>query len=73
MGSRLTPADGDAIDLGLGDLEKEKSARTKLGRRLGEMRDLQFGDFRVVKGSKRRHAQLWRLVNVCERSVNIET
>ncbi len=65
--SVVAPAEGDAIDLGLGDLEKDKSARTKLGRRLGEVRDRQFGVLRIVKCEKRGHAQLWRLVNVGER------
>lgn len=60
--SVVVPANGDAIDLGLGELEKDKSVRTKLGRRLGEMHDRQFGDLRIVKGGKRKHAQLWRLV-----------
>jgi putative DNA primase/helicase len=64
----VAPEQGDPIDLGLGDLDKSRSARTKLGRLLGTMRDRQFGQFRLEAGVTRQRAQLWRLVNVAEPS-----
>ena len=50
----------DPIDLGLGKGD-ELSLKTGLGRRLAQLRDRQFGAFRIAPAKKRQHAQLWRL------------
>ena len=57
----ITTPNGDPIDLGLGD-GNERSQRTKLGRLLVQMRDSQFGAYRLSSGQERHGAQRWRLV-----------
>ena len=54
-------SNADPIDLELGD-GSERSQRTRLGKRLGDVRDRQYGEYRIVQGGKRQGAQLWRLV-----------
>ena len=50
----------DPLDLGLGE-GNEHSLRTKLGRMLIQMRDCQFGPFRLRSAGLRHGAQQWRL------------
>jgi hypothetical protein len=54
------PVDGEPLDLGLGD-GSERSQRTRLGYRLGQMRDRQFEGKRIVQGKRYQGAQLWKL------------
>ena len=60
------PQDGDPFDLGLADGKKDtdRSAKIRLGKRLGEIRDRQFEGYRIVKAGTHRRAQLWKLVCV---------
>ena len=51
------------IDLDLGD-KGERSQRTRLGRRLTQLRDRPFGGRRLVRGGERKRAQQWRLVDL---------
>lgn len=53
----------DPIDLALGD-GTDRSQKTRLGKRLTQMRDRQFNDLRLVRGGEWKGAQRWRLVNV---------
>jgi hypothetical protein len=52
------------FDLGEGS---ERSQKTRLGKALGQNRDRQFDDLRIVAGDVVKRAQQWRLVNVGER------
>lgn len=61
----VAPSDGDPIDLGLGD-GNERSQKIKLGKRLAEARDRQWGGYRVVDGGTSHRAQGWRLAPVGE-------
>ena len=61
--SLVEPITGDPIDLNLGD-GNERSQKTRLGKRLAEMRDRQFGDLRLTRGDDVKGAHRWRLVNV---------
>lgn len=54
---------GDPLDLDLGE-GNEKSQRTRLGKRLSEMRDRQFDKLRITPTREFRRAQMWRLVRV---------
>jgi hypothetical protein len=56
----VNPAIGDALDLALGD-GGERSQRTRLGKRLNQIRDRQYGPYRLEKAGTRQGAQLWRL------------
>lgn len=57
----VAPADGDPLDLGLGD-GSERSQKTRLGKLLAEVRDRQFDGRRIVSAGTKKRAQLWRLV-----------
>jgi len=46
------------IDLGSGS---EHSKRIRLGLQISKMRQRQFGDYRIVPGKEKNHAQTWRL------------
>jgi len=46
------------IDLGSGS---EHSKRIRLGIQISKMRQRQFGDYRIVPGKEKNHAQTWRL------------
>ncbi len=58
----MNPGDGDPIDLGLGD-GSDRSQKSRLGRRLVEMRDRRFGVHQVCAGRKYQGAQQWKLVS----------
>jgi hypothetical protein len=64
----VVPEKGDAFDLGLGDLDKPKNAKTRLGKRLSAMRERQFGPFRIETAGVRQRARRWRLLNVGDQS-----
>jgi hypothetical protein len=53
------------FDLDLG--EGEKSGRTRLGKKLGSMRDRQFGPFRLGTTGTKQGAQQWQLLLLGER------
>lgn len=57
------PANGDLLDLGLGD-GSERSQRTKLGRLLAEARDRQYDGVRITAAGTFRRAGHWRLERV---------
>ena len=48
------------LDLGLGD-GTERSQRTRLGKRIGQMRDRHFADWRIEEAGTARGSQQWRL------------
>ncbi len=56
----LSPEFGDLIDLPIGD-GSERSQKSRLGHLLKEMRDRQFGAWRLVRGTEKRGTQRWRL------------
>jgi putative DNA primase/helicase len=53
----------DALDLDLGE-GGERSQKTRLGKRLGHMRDRQFGERRIVAAGTLQGAARWRLQSV---------
>jgi hypothetical protein len=53
--------DCDLLDLGAGN---ERRQRIVLGKLLGTLRDQQYGEWRIIDGGKRQHAQLWKLERV---------
>ena len=61
--SLVEPDTGNSIDIGLGD-GNERSQKTRLGRRLAEMRDRQFDDLRLERSRVSKRANRWRLVNM---------
>jgi hypothetical protein len=58
-----TLVQGADLDLGLGD-GSERSQRTRLGKRIGEMRDRHFADRRIEEAGTARGSQQWRLVEM---------
>jgi hypothetical protein len=57
----VQPATGDPIDIDLGE-GSERSQRMRLARLIGQMRDRQFGVYRIVQGTPYQGAQRWRVV-----------
>jgi putative DNA primase/helicase len=54
-----------SLDLGIGD-GSMRSQKTRLGQRLGEMRDRRFGDWRISYEGKRQGASRWRLAEATD-------
>jgi hypothetical protein len=57
----VQPSTGDPIDIDLGD-GSERSQKTRLGKLIGQMRDRQFGAYRIVQGTPYQGAQRWRVI-----------
>lgn len=62
----VSPEKGDPIDLDLGD-GSDRSQKTRLGKRLADLRDRKFDELRLVKGRESTGANRWRLQNEAQR------
>jgi hypothetical protein len=51
----------ESLDLGLGD-GSERSQKTRLGKRLANMRDRRFGEFTIIGAGTSQNAGVWRLL-----------